>query len=144
MIRTELSMLAASFLFGAAIIISYGLLDLLRLLLLSPKTVKVITELVYWVAAALVAFRIQFRLNDGIIRLYPVVSAAVGLFLCHMLTRNVFGYLNTKAGKFAVKRRKRRRKRKAELQNRLKKQWKQVRIKLDSRKEQHGEEEKES
>lgn len=144
MIRAELYMLAASFAFGAGIIISYGLLDVLRRFFLLGKAAVTVTELIYWTGASVIAFMIQFRLNDGILRLYPVAGAAAGLLLFHMLTRNLFGYLAGKAGKIAVKRRIRRRKQKLVLQKRLKKQRERVRIIIDSWRNTHGEEEKES
>ena len=130
MIQTELQMLAASFLFGVGIIVSYGLVDLIRQFLLLSKPVRVVTELVYWSVAAVIAFQLQFRLNDGILRLYSVAGATVGLFFAHMLTAAVFLFLTRKAKKFARKRRIRSRNRRIVLRNQLKKYWKQVRIKL--------------
>ena len=144
MIRAELYMLAASFVFGAGIIISYGLIDVLRRFFLLGKVTRTVTELIYWTGASVIAFMIQFRLNDGILRLYPVAGAAAGLLLFHMLTRKLFAYLAGKAGKIAVKRRIRRRKQKLVLQNRLKKQQERVRMKLESLRNAHGKEEKES
>jgi len=141
MIQAELQMLAASFLFGVGIIISYGLIDLVRQFVLLSKSMRVVTELLYWSMAAVVAFQLQFRLNDGILRMYSVAGAAVGLFLSHMLTTAVFSYLTKKAKKAGRKRRIRCKKRRIVLQNQLKKYWKQVRIKLDSLREQPEEKE---
>ena len=132
MIQAELRMLAASFLFGIGIIVSYGLTEMLRQFFSPGKVVKIISELVYWSIAAVVAFWLQFQLNDGILRLYSVAGAAVGLLIAHMLTRKVFTYLTGKAKKAAGKRRIRSRKRKIAVQNQLKKQWKRVRMKLNS------------
>ena len=141
MIQAELRMLAASFIFGIGIIVSYGLIDLLRQFLLLSKPVKVFSELIYWSVAAVLAFQLQFRLNDGILRMYSVMGAAAGLLLSHMLTTRVFSYLTEKAKKTAVKRRIRRRKQKIAVQNELKKRWKQVRIKLKAFREQPEEKE---
>ena len=52
MIQTELRLLAASFGFGVGIIVSYGLVDLLRQFLAVSKLMRVVSELVYWCAAA--------------------------------------------------------------------------------------------
>lgn len=132
MIQAEIRLFAAAFGFGIGIIVSYGLIDLLRQFILLSKPMKVISELIYWSIAAVLAFQLQFRLNDGILRMYSVVGAAAGLLLAHMLTTSVFSYLTEKAKKTAVKRRIRWRKRKIAVQNQLKKHWKQVRIKLKS------------
>lgn len=132
MIQAELRMLAASFVFGIGIIVSYGLTELLRQFISPGKIVKVISELVYWSVAAVLAFWLQFQMNDGILRLYSVAGAGVGLVISHMLTRRVFAYLAGKAKKAAGKRRIRNRKRKIAIQNQLKKQWKRVKIKLNS------------
>ena len=141
MIQTELRLLAASFGFGVGIIVSYGLVDLLRQFLAVSKLMRVVSELVYWSAAAVLAFQMQFRLNDGILRMYSVMGAAVGLFVSRMLTAAVFTYLTEKAKKTARKRRIRCRKRRIILRNRLKKHWKQVRIKLNSFRKQPEEKE---
>lgn len=132
MIQAELRMLAASFVFGIGIIVSYGLTELLRQFISPGKIVKVISELVYWSVAAVLAFWLQFQMNDGILRLYSVAGAGVGLVISHMLTRRVFAYLTGTAKKAAGKRRIRNRKRKIAIQNQLKKQWKRVKIKLNS------------
>lgn len=131
MIQTELRLLVASFGFGAGIIVSYGLVELLRQFLLLSKPMRIITELVYWSVAAVLAFQMQFRLNDGILRLYSVMGAIMGLLLARTLTATVFAYLTGKAKKIAGKRRIRRRKRRIALQKQLKRCWKQVRIKLN-------------
>lgn len=144
MIQSELQMLAASFLFGFGIIISYGLVNLLRMFLGLRKTAQVVSELIYWSIAAIIAFYIQFRLNDGVLRMYSVMGAAVGLWIAQRLTGKLFENLSVGAGKLARKRRVRRRKRKAAIQNRLKKYREQVKITLSSWTEQHEETEKES
>lgn len=105
MIQAELRLLAASFGFGVGIIVSYGLVDLLRQLLSLSKLMRTVTELVYWSVAAVLAFQMQFRLNDGILRMYSVMGAAVGLFVSRMLTAAVFAFLTEKAKKSARKRR---------------------------------------
>lgn len=144
MIQSELRMLAASFLYGVGIIISYGFVDLFRTVFLLKKTAKVVSEFVYWSAAAVLAFCIQFRLNNGVIRLYSVLGAALGLWVAYRLTGKIFTVLSVKAVRVARKRRKRRKKRKEAVRNRLKKYFEQVKILLSSGKEQHEEAEKES
>ena len=69
MIQAELRLLAASFGFGIGIIVSYGLIDLLRQFLSFSKPVRVVTELLYWSVAAMLAFQLEFRFNDGLLRL---------------------------------------------------------------------------
>lgn len=132
MIQAELRMLAVSFGFGIGIIVSYGLVDLLRELVFLSKPLRVISELVYWSLAAVLAFHLQFRFNDGLLRLYSVLGATAGLLLARFLTAGMFVYLTRKTKRIARKRRIRRRKRKIAVQNQLKKHWKQVRIKLNS------------
>lgn len=144
MIQSELQMLAASFLYGVGIIISYGFVDLLRTVFLLRKSAKITSEFVYWSAAAVVAFGIQFRLNNGVIRLYSVLGTALGLWVAYRLTEKIYVVLSVKAVRVARKRRKRRKKRKEAAQNRLKKYFEQVKILLESEKEQHEEAEKES
>lgn len=139
MIRSEVQMLAASFVFGVGIIISYGLVDLLRKFLGMKKAALVTLELVYWSVAAVLAFHIQFCLNDGVLRMYSVMGAAVGLWIAHRLCGKRFEKLSFKAVRMAGKRRICRRKRKAAIQNRLKKYREQVKITLSSWVEQHEE-----
>lgn len=132
MIQTELRLLAASFGFGFGIIISYGLVELLRQFLSFSKLTRVVSEVVYWSAASVLAFQMQFHLNDGILRMYSVIGATVGLLLSRALTATVFAYLTGKAKKIAGKRRICCRKRRIAFQNQLKRYWKRVRIKLNS------------
>lgn len=140
MIQAELRLLAASFGFGIGIIVSYGLIDLLRQFLSFSKPVRVVTELLYWSVAAMLAFQLEFRFNDGLLRLYSVLGAVGGMLLARWLTAGVFTYLAEKAKKAVRKRRIRNRKRKVALQNQLKKRWKQVRIKMNSFKKETEEE----
>lgn len=144
MIQSELQMLAASFLFGIGIIISYELTDLFRMFFLLGKVARVISELVYWTIAAVLAFQIQFHLNDGVVRMYSVLGAALGLWIMYRFTGKLFDHLSVKVGRMARKRRKRRKKRYETMQNQLKKRCEQVKIKLRSYKEQCEETEKES
>jgi len=141
MIQSELRMFAASFGFGAGIIISYGIAELVRQFFSIGKVMRVLSELVYWIAAAILAFLLQFRLNDGVLRLYSVMGAAAGLLLFHLLTGKMFSSLNMKMKKAVRKRKLRNKKRRLAVQNRLKKLWKQVKIKLSSLRKQHEEEE---
>lgn len=141
MIQAEIRMLAASFVFGTGIIISYGLVDLLRQFFAPSKPTRVISELVYWSVAAVLAFQLQFHFNDGLLRLYSVLGAAAGMLLARGITASGFTYLTGKAKKAVRKRRIRCRKRKIVVQNQLKKRWKQVRIKLNSFRKQAEEKE---
>lgn len=140
MIQAELRLLAASFGFGIGIIVSYGLIDLLRQFLSFSKPVRVVTELLYWSVAAMLAFQLEFRFNDGLLRLYSVLGAVGGMLLARWLTAGVFTCLTEKTKKAVRKRRIRNRKRKVALQNQLKKHWKQVRIKMNSFKKETEEE----
>lgn len=128
MIQSELILLAASFGFGAGIILSYGLIELVRLFFSIHKPLRVFSELLYWMAAAVVAFWLQLQLNNGMIRLYAVLGLTAGLLLFRRLTEGMFIYLNRKAKKHAAKRRKII----LMLVNRLKKYRKQFRMKLNS------------
>lgn len=132
MIRSELLMLAASFGFGGGIILSYALWDLIREFFLFGKPARIISELLYWTVAGIAAFWIQFRLNDGIIRLYSVVGAAAGLFLFHSLTEGAYEWLTRKVKRCGRIRRIRRKKWRKQLKNSLKMRYNQVKIKLNS------------
>ncbi len=132
MIRSELLMLAASFGFGGGIVLSYALWDLIREFFLFGKPAKIISELLYWTIAGMVAFWIQFRFNDGIVRLYSVMGAAAGLFLFHRLIKDVYEGLTRKVKRCGRIRKIRRKKRRKQLQNSLKMRYNQVKIKLNS------------
>ncbi len=132
MIRSELLMLAASFGFGGGIVLSYALWDLIREFFSFGKLAKIISELLYWTIAGMAAFWIQFRLNDGIVRLYSVMGAAVGLFLFHHLTQRVYEGLTRKVKRCGRIRKIRRKKRRKQLQNSLKMRYNQVKIRLNS------------
>lgn len=132
MIRSELLMLAASFGFGGGIILSYALWDLVREFFLFGKPARIVSELLYWTAAGIAAFWIQFRLNDGIIRLYSVLGAAVGLFLFHSLIKDAYEWLTKKVKRCGRIRKIRRKKRRKRLKNSLKMRYNQVKIELNS------------
>lgn len=144
MIQSELRMFAASFGFGAGIIISYGIAELLRQFLGFGKVARVMSELVYWIIAAVLAFLLQFRLNNGILRLYSVVGTAAGLILFHLITGKLFYSFDEKVRKSVRKRKLRNKKRRLAVQNQLKKLWKQVKIKFSSLRKQREVEEGES
>ena len=141
MIRSELLMLAASFGFGGGVVLSYALYDLIREFLLFGKAARVISELVYWTLAGMVAFWIQFQLNDGIVRLYSVIGAAVGLIVLRRLTGEAYEWLTRKVKRYGRIRKIRRKKRRRKLQNNLKMRYNQVKIKLKSLKTLEKEEE---
>ena len=144
MIQSELRMFAASFGFGAGIIISYGFTELLRRFCGFGKAARVVSELIYWIIAAILAFLLQFQLNNGVLRLYSVVGAAAGMLLLHRMTGKIYFSLCEKVGKSARKRKLRNKNRRLAVQNQLKKLLKQVKIKLSILRKQRNAEEGES
>lgn len=130
MIRSELILLAASFLFGAGIILSYGVVELLRTFFTRGKGIRILSELIYWTLAAAIAFQLQFRLNDGILRLYSLLGAAVGLCFLRLLTGKIFFTLTLYAQSLRRKRAIRRRNRRKAFQKQLQNRYNQVRMKL--------------
>lgn len=141
MIRSELLIFAVSLCFGAGIIVSYGIAELLRLFLGVGKVLRVLSELIYWTVAAILAFLLQFHLNNGVLRLYSVVGAAVGLLVFHLFTGKLFSWLGERAKKSVRKRRLRNKKRRLAVQNRLKKIRNQVKIKISLLRKPHEAEE---
>ena len=144
MIQSELRMFAASFGFGAGIIISYGVTELFRQFCGFGKAAKVVSELLYWIIAAILAFLLQFRLNNGVLRLYSVVGAAAGMLLFQWMTGKMFFSFCGKVRKTVRKRKLRNKNRRLAVQNQLKKLWKQVKIKFSSLRKQREVEEGES
>ncbi len=120
LIFSELKLFAASFIFGALIVISYTMISLLRRAFRIGIVLEIAGELLYWGCVAVSAYYIQYRLNYGILRFFSVFGTGLGLFICHILTRPAAAELSHAVEKYRRRRMSTLRKRRCDRRNRLK------------------------
>ncbi len=71
-IQIEAQLLALSILTGAALMMAYDVLRILRLLIPHSWAVIGVEDLFYWCAAGLSVFYLLYRENDGSLRMYVI------------------------------------------------------------------------
>ncbi len=81
MLRAELLLVAGCLGTGFGLAVIYDLLLLLRFLLPCGKIISGLTDLIYFCAAALLAYSVIFLLGDGVVRYYAALSLAAGALL---------------------------------------------------------------
>lgn len=73
-IQAEAQLLILSILTGAALMMAYDILRILRMLIPHSWAVIGIEDLLYWCAAGLATFYLLYRENDGSLRMYVIGS----------------------------------------------------------------------
>lgn len=80
----ELRVVGVAFLSGAVITIVYDLLRIFRRVISHGNLWIGIEDFVFWVWTALWIFSVLYRENDGNLRMYTILSMALGMLLYHM------------------------------------------------------------
>lgn len=81
----EIRFFLGSFLGGVTLLAAYDVLRLLRRIVPHKRGWVNGEDLLFWVAASIYIFRMIYRLNDGEIRGYGILSMAIGMFLYHFI-----------------------------------------------------------
>lgn len=121
-ILSELTELSASVIFGIGLVLVYHGMDLIRRFFRYGHLRRLISEIIFWIIAAIIAYWLQYRLNYGIIRFCFFLGTMLGIIVCQRLTKPAMTELVRKADRSA-------RKRELTKKNRLKKNLNQVTIK---------------
>ena len=84
-ILLELELFARSFLCGMFLALLYDLLRLFRRLVRHGNFALAVEDLLYWLACALLVFRMLYEENSGAIRGFAIVAVILGMLLCLQL-----------------------------------------------------------
>lgn len=85
MLIGQLRYAAASFLYGAALMLVYDLIRILRSFVKHNLVAKWAEDWGFWVAASVVVFRMIFALNFGIMRTFFVLAFFFGMWIYRRL-----------------------------------------------------------
>ena len=80
-IIAELMFFLSSLIWGAILFAAYDILRVLRNVFRHAKVIIAIEDIVFWVTAGILIFRMMYQMNDGIIRYYAVISIILGMKL---------------------------------------------------------------
>ena len=76
----EADVLLASFLTGAALLLVYDLLRIMRRLVSHKSWVTGVEDLLFWIGSAIALFAMLYRENSGYIRGFAIGGVLVGMF----------------------------------------------------------------
>ena len=82
-IVNELRVVAVAFLSGAFITIVYDIIRIFRRLISHGNFLIGVEDFLFWMWAALWIFSVLYRENDGNLRMYTLISMAIGMILYH-------------------------------------------------------------
>lgn len=82
-ILVELRFFATSVLWGVLLLVIYDFLRIERRLISHNGFFIAVEDLIYWVIASLLIFRMMYKLNDGIIRGFSILAMLLGMLLYH-------------------------------------------------------------
>ena len=80
-----LELFARSFLCGMFLALAYDLLRLLRRLIRHGSLALAVEDLLYWLACAVLVFRMLYEENSGAIRGFAIAAVILGMLLCLQL-----------------------------------------------------------
>ncbi len=86
----ELTFFAHSFLMGLAITFAYDWIHVLRRLFKHGTILTSLEDLFFWLVSGLAVFYMLYRENNGTLRWFAVVGAAIGMFIYKVIVRDVF------------------------------------------------------
>ncbi len=89
LLRAELLLFAGTALTGAVFAALYLVLCGLRGILSCGKGLTIFTDILFFVAAALAAYGVIFRLGDGVVRYYAACGLTFGALLVREIIRSV-------------------------------------------------------
>lgn len=84
-IMLELKFFLSSFLWGAILFAAYDLLRVYRNVFRHCKFVIAIEDIVFWIIAGILIFRMMYQMNDGTIRYYSIISILIGMKLYQVI-----------------------------------------------------------
>lgn len=86
----ELTFFTHSVLMGVVITFVYDWLRVLRRLFKHGTALVSLEDLLFWFACGIGVFYMLYRENDGTLRWFAVLGAAIGMFFYKMVVRDVF------------------------------------------------------
>lgn len=89
-ILVELRFFGASILWGVLLLVIYDFLRIERRLISHNSFFIALEDLIYWMIAGLLIFRMMYNLNDGIIRGFSIMAMVIGMLLYHHILSNYF------------------------------------------------------
>ena len=81
----EADVLLASFLTGAALLLVYDLLRIMRRLVSHKSWVTGVEDLLFWIGSAIALFAMLYRENSGYIRGFAIGGVLAGMFCYNLL-----------------------------------------------------------
>ncbi len=81
----EIRMFFVALIAGAAVLLGYNLLIIIRMLIRHKKVIIIIEDMVYWIIAAWLVFITMFRISNGVLRIGFVLGAGTGMIICNCL-----------------------------------------------------------
>ncbi len=89
-IMQELTFFAHSVLMGVAITFVYDWIYVLRRLMKHGAVMTSLEDLFFWLACGIAVFYMLYRENDGTLRWFAVLGAAIGMFFYKLIIRDRF------------------------------------------------------
>lgn len=99
-IQIEAQLLALSILTGAALMMAYDVLRILRMLIPHSWAAIGAEDLLYWCAAGLVVFYLLYRENDGSLRMYVIGTVLFAMVAYDRCFSRFFLKVLKKAGRW--------------------------------------------
>ncbi|MFV0341647.1 MAG: spore cortex biosynthesis protein YabQ [Anaerocolumna sp.] len=82
-ILVELRFFGASVLWGVLLLVIYDCLRIERRLISHNSFFVAVEDIIYWMVASILIFRMMFNLNDGIIRGFSILAMLIGMLIYH-------------------------------------------------------------
>lgn len=98
-IQIEAQLLFLSILTGAALMMAYDVLRILRMIIPHSWAVIGVEDLLYWCVAGLATFYLLYRENDGSLRMYVIGTVLLSMVLYDRCFSRFFLKLLKKAGR---------------------------------------------
>lgn len=99
-IQIEAQLLVLSILTGAALMMAYDVLRILRMLIPHSWAVIGVEDLLYWCMAGLLVFYLLYRENDGSLRMYVIGTVLLTMVAYDRCFSRFFLKLLKKAGRW--------------------------------------------
>lgn len=96
MIISEAHFYLSSFLWGMALVAIYDVLRIFRRIIVHRKFWVAVEDILFWIVAACLVFRMIYQYNDGTIRFPGMVILFLAMILYHYLISNPFVNFLTK------------------------------------------------
>ncbi len=80
-VRTQLQLFLTAMMWGAAVGLAYDGLRILRRICQPPKWLYICQDILFWIAEALMIYRLMFKYDSGAIRSYTMFGMITGMAL---------------------------------------------------------------